>query len=163
MLFEPIIQRIERTVDSGVSRISGKIIVWIPLLVAVGFATAAASSYAIDRFGPQIGNLALAGAFFVVFLFCLMFVRSKHSQEEAVEVAVEEQAPTPQLEAHPIMALLEQANLGGLEQEVINSLKSMAPDAARAVINQIPRNLHLLAGATIGLFVASRVAKMIER
>lgn len=154
MLVEQIVQRIERIIDAVTDRIYGNLIIWTPLVVAAVFVTAAASAFANERLGPELGPLALAGAFFVIFLLALLFRSSR---------AAEEPAPQQSTETNPFASFLEPSNLLSIEKEVFNSVKSAAPRLAKELLRQAPKNLHLLAGATIGLIVASKIAKRIDR
>jgi hypothetical protein len=157
MLVEQVVQRIERTIDAVLSRISGSLIIWTPLLFAAVFATAAASAFANERLGPELGNLAVAGGFFLIFLICFFVLR------ERSEFVEKEPPPDAIPESNSFAALLDPSILSAAERDVLNYVKSIAPSAVKGLLQQAPKNLHLLAGATIGLIVASRVAKMIER
>ena len=70
-MFEPVIKRAENAVSATITRVSGNAMAAVPLLLAFGFATAAAAWWAIDAYGPLIGNLVIAGAFLVIALFVI--------------------------------------------------------------------------------------------
>jgi predicted permease len=77
MFVEPILKRLEHKIQSTVSHASGAAIALVPLLVGVGFGTAAADSYLQERFSPPEAYLILCGAYLVVALVIYMVARAR--------------------------------------------------------------------------------------
>jgi hypothetical protein len=59
-MFEPMIKRAENAVAAVVTRFSGNAMAAVPLLIAFGFAMAAATYWANETWGPLWGNLVIA-------------------------------------------------------------------------------------------------------
>jgi len=59
MFFEPIVKVLEAKVQSAVSHLSGAAMALAPLVVAIGFGTAAADSWLKDAYGERSAYLIL--------------------------------------------------------------------------------------------------------
>ncbi len=81
MFVEPILKRLEHKIRSTVSHASGTAIALVPLLVAVGFGTAAADSYLRERFSSPVAYLILCGAYLVVALVIYLVARARANAE----------------------------------------------------------------------------------
>jgi len=159
MFVEPIVKRVENAMDATVARVSGSALALIPLLAAAGFATAAAAIYANERLGPERGNLLLAGVFLVVSLVTFGVVRRREARMKA-RARAELAAMTP---VNSVEALLDGMNLSNLPQALMDAAKTAAPDIGKAALKELPRNLHLLVGAGVGLFLASRIVDALDK
>ncbi|WP_363350026.1 hypothetical protein [Methylocystis echinoides] len=129
----------------------------VPLLIAFGFATAAAAYWATESLGPLLGNLAVAGAFVLISLLVYALARRREAQQQAR--ASEELAALT--EASPFAAISRAIQSSNATQALFDLAKSAAPvaakNAARVALREAPRNLPLLLGAGVGLMVASRL------
>ncbi|QGM96604.1 hypothetical protein [Methylocystis parvus] len=156
-MFEPILKRVENALGATVTRVSGNAMAAIPLLVAFGFALAAATYWANDELGPLYGNLAIAGAFLVVALIAFTYARRREAVQQA-RASAELAALT---EASPMTAISRALQSSNVSQALYDLAKNAAPgaakSAARAAIREAPRNLPLLIGAGLGLMAASRL------
>ena len=156
-MFEPIIKRAENAVGATITRVSGNAMAVVPLLVAFGFATAAATYWANETLGPLVGNLAIAGVFLALSVFVFAYARNRQAKQEAR--ASEELAALT--ESSPLGALSSAFQSSNVMQTLFELAKSAAPvaakNAARVALRQAPRNLPLLVGAGVGLMVASRL------
>jgi hypothetical protein len=60
MFFERVLKFVEAKVQSAVSRVSGAAMALAPLVVAIGFGTAAADSCLKDAYGERVAYLGSA-------------------------------------------------------------------------------------------------------
>ncbi|PPD43463.1 MAG: hypothetical protein CTY15_09820 [Methylocystis sp.] len=156
-MFEPMIKRAETAVSTTITRVSGNAIAAALLLIALGFATAAAAYWANESLGPLVGNLAIAGVFLAISVFAFAYARNREAKRQAQ--ASEELAA---LRSESPFALLSNAfQSPNVMQTLFDMARSMAPGAAKnvagAALRAAPRNLPLLLGAGLGLMVASRL------
>lgn len=156
-MFEPFIKRAENAVGATITRVSGNAMAAVPLVLAFGFATAAAAWWAIDSFGPLVGNLVIAGAFLVIAAFVYAYARRREAQQQA-RASAELAALT---DASPFNAISRAIQSSNASQALLDLAKSAAPaaakNAARVALREAPRNLPLLLGAGVGLMVAQRL------
>lgn len=158
MLIEPMVQRLELSVDSALSRVTGNILAGLPLLIGLGFATIAGDYYAVYWLGPVVGNLVVAGVFIVLSAVIYVIQRRRSErmarQTEARIAAIEEPSP--------INAFLDATQLPQLQQILVDGAKTAFPQLAQAALRQAPKNLPLLIGAGVGLFVAQRIVEAVS-
>jgi hypothetical protein len=154
-----IIEQVANALETILKRAQGGIAVLLPLLVAMGFATASASAFVNGRYGPEQGNLIIAGGFAVISLLAYAIARRGNARSSLTREATE---PAKLVRQTPLAALMDATSLESVEAELVKTLTAAAPDAARQVLQQAPKNLHLILGASIGLFIASRLAKSIR-
>jgi len=156
-MFEPIIKRAENAVGATITRVSGNAMAAVPLLIAFGFALAAATYWADAELGPLWGNLALAGAFLVIAILVFAYARRREATQQA-RASAELAALT---EASPMIAITRAFQSSNVSQALLDLAKTSAPmaarNAARVAIREAPRNLPLLIGAGLGLMAASRL------
>lgn len=156
-MFEPMIKRAENAVGATLTRVSGTALAAAPLLIAFGFATAAAAYWANEALGPFVGNLVIAGVFLAISLFAFAYVRNREAKQQAR--ASEELAALT--EASPFTAISRAIQSSNVSQALFDMARSAAPTAAKnaavAMLRAAPRNLPLLVGAGVGLMVASRL------
>jgi hypothetical protein len=152
-----MIKRAENAVGATITRLSGNAMAAVPLLLAFGFATAAAAWWAIDAFGPLFGNLVVAGAFLVIAVFVFAYARRREAQQQA-RASVELAQLT---EASPFVVFQRAIASSNASQALFDLAKNAAPtaarNAARVALREAPRNLPLLLGAGVGLMVAQRL------
>ncbi|WP_457798978.1 hypothetical protein [Methylocystis sp. S23] len=156
-MFEPIIKRAENAVGATIVRMSGNAMAAVPLVIAFGFALAAATYWANEELGPLWGNLAIAGVFLVLSAFVFAYARRREAVQQA-RASAELAALT---EASPMTAISRALQSSNVSQALLDLAKTAAPsaakNAARAAIREAPRNLPLLIGAGLGLMAASRL------
>lgn len=161
-MFEPVIKRAENAVGATITRVSGNAMAAVPLLLAFGFATAAAAYWAIDAYGPLMGNLAIAGAFLVIAALVFAYARRREADQRA-RASAELARLT---EASPFLAISRAIQSSNASQALFDIAKSAAPaaakNAARVALREAPRNLPLLLGAGLGLMVASRLVNALS-
>ena len=159
MFVEPILKRLENKIQSTVGHVSGAAIALVPLLVAVGFGTAAADSYLQQRFSSPETYLILCGAYVIVALVIYMVVRAR--EQRSAQIAEAELAEMPIV--NPVTAAMDQLRLPNIQQTLMDFAGRSGPVAAKAVMDQTSKNLHLLIGAGAGIYVASRIVDALNR
>lgn len=153
MLIEPVFQRLELTLDTTLRRLSGNALALLPLLIAAGFATTAGAVWAAAMFGPVIGFLIVAGVLAILsaVIYAVQLERRRRLErvEQARLAAIDER--------NPVEAFMEATRLGQLPQMLMDGARAAAPEVAKSVLREAPKNLPLLIGAGIGLIVAQRI------
>lgn len=156
-MFEPVIKRAENAVGAAILRVSGNALAAIPLLIAFGFALAAATYWANEEFGPLYGDLAIAGVFLILGLLVFAYARRREAMQQA-RASAELAALT---DASPINAISRALQSSNVSLAMMDMARNAAPMAARKMarvaIREAPRNLPLLLGAGLGLMAASRL------
>ncbi|MFY9657292.1 MAG: hypothetical protein WAK01_12025 [Methylocystis sp.] len=152
MLFEPIMKLLEARAQSAVSHVSTTAMALVPLLVAVGFATAAADSWLREAYGERIAFLILAATYLVIALLIYGAAREREHRKarEAAEIA-------ETTIVSPMRELTSHFNLAGVEETLLSLVGRTGAPAAKVVAEQAARNVHLLLGAGLGIYFASRI------
>jgi hypothetical protein len=91
-VFQEIVNRAQRSVDSLVSKYVTRMIVAIPFLIAVGFATAAATTKLANAYGTEIAYLTLAAGFAIVGLLAAASIAVAKEGNPSDQAASEESA-----------------------------------------------------------------------
>lgn len=154
MMLDPIFQWVDESIANATRGASRLAIVATLALLALGFATAAAHAYAMRTWGEIAGNLVLAGAF--LFAALIVYLATKDS------VAPETQARAAELEQSSFSQLPFVDQLFKPDGNLMRSIGSMAPVAAKAVAERVAPNLHLIIGAAVGLMIASKISEKLD-
>ncbi|MEF3366420.1 hypothetical protein V3H18_07725 [Methylocystis sp. 9N] len=158
MIIEPLFERIELKFDEMALRLSGNMLVVIPLIIAAGFATAGAAITLVDLYGPARGYLILAAGFAVLGLFMFLLQRRR-----LVRVENERVARLAAIAAEdPVNKFLARAQHFDLPTLLADGAKSTAPLVAKFLMREGPKNLGLAVGAGIGLYVAQKIVDMMS-
>jgi len=152
MFVEPILKLLEARLRVSVSHVSGAALALAPLAVGIGFGTAAADSWLKVAYGERAAYLMLGGAYLVIAAVVYAAVRARERKQEKL---AEELAETPML--HPIREVANHLNLAGVEGTLLGLAGRTGAPAMRAVTEQAAKNAHLLIGAGIGIYLASRI------
>lgn len=150
-MFAALFKRAEQSVDSAIGDLGNRIVITIPFLVALGFAAASLTLYVNRIYGPELGNLIVAGAFCVLGLIVALVVKIRRQQANASEAtSTNEAAPAE-----------EQAATTGTQsifddEAVMTVVSSAAPIIIPAMVRTGLKNWPILLAAAAGLYVASR-------
>ena len=82
-------------------------------------------------------------------------------ERRAEKIADAELARIPVV--NPVQAAMEQFHLQGIPETLLGYAGKSGTAVAKAVVDQAPKNIHLLIGAGVGLFVASRIVDALNR
>jgi hypothetical protein len=152
MFFEPILKLLEAKVQSAVSHVSGAAMALAPLVVAIGFGTAAADSWLKEAYGERVAYLILGAAY--LFLALAIYAAARVRERRNAR-AVAQLAETSII--NPVREATNQLRLGGIEETLLALAGRTGAPAARVVAEQAAKNLHLLVGAGVGIYIASRL------
>jgi len=152
MIFEPILKLLEAKVQSAVSHVSGAAMALAPLVVAIGFGTAAANSWLRDAYGERAAYLILGAAYLLVALVIYAVGRARDRRNAKI---AEELAETTIV--NPVREVTNRFSMAGIEDALLTLAGRTGAPAARVVAEQAAKNFHLLLGAGIGIYFASRL------
>lgn len=147
-MFKALLGRLEETAENAVSRILARALVFVPFLIAAGFATAAATTKLTELYGDVAGYGLVALAFLLIGLLAAIpygFAAKPNPQaaSEPAPVATatggEVKPPAKGLLANSELVMAAAASLG----------QGFIPTLARALV----RNLPLLAAMALIVFV----------
>jgi hypothetical protein len=148
-MFDGLIRAAHSVIDDAIAELVGHIAVVIAFLIALAFATAAASTRLTLQFGSETADLILAGCYAVLGLLIagVLILRSGHSAEEFESTAETEAQETV-------------ADGGTVSSEdrklLLTALTSLAPVALPKLVSLAARSLPLIAAAVILIFLISQ-------
>ncbi|WP_246657223.1 phage holin family protein [Methylocystis sp. B8] len=157
MFLDPIFRRVDETIENATRGASRFAIVVILALFALGFATAAAHAYATEIWGEIAGNLVIAGVF--IFLAIIVYFATASRRTGPDETRTE----AAEFEAQGLSAMALADQFLKSNSDMVKSIGSLAPVAAKAVAERVGPNLHLIIGAALGLMIASKLAEKLDR
>lgn len=103
--------------------------------------------------------LILCGAYLVVALVIYLVARARERRSD--EIAEAELARMRI--ASPVKEAMDQLRLTDISRALLALAGSSGPAAAKVVMDQTTKNLHLLIGAGAGIYVASRIVDALNR
>lgn len=157
MFVEPILKRVEAKLQSAVVHASGTALALIPLVVAIGFGTAAANSWLRQSYGERAALLIVGAAY--LFVAIVIYAVGRARERRNARIVEAELAETPIV--NPVREAMGQ--LPGIEETLLSFLGKTSAPAAKAVAEQAAKNVHLLIGAGIGIYLASRLVDALNR
>lgn len=141
-MFQAVIQRAQRAVDSTLAKLLTRAAVAVPLLIAAGFGTAALTVTLTEAYGPALSYTMMAGLFVVLGGITAAVVSANGAPKEEVE----EPAPSVVDDVAEVAAPL-------LDRETLVALLTTAgPVALPGLLRLAARNLPLLVMAVIVAF-----------
>lgn len=156
MIFGSLFRRAETAVENILDQALARVMVAVPLLVAAGFATAAASGYVNARYGSETGNLIMAGAFVLLGLLVAAYVATWSSAQSAAEAEASASVSASTGEQAETLGTGQQA-MSESERELFNAmLASAAPIALPGLVRVLLRNIPLLLALVVAAYVFSR-------
>lgn len=150
-----LFRKAQATVDNAIAQLVWGMLIAVPLLVALGFATAASSSYLHRLYEPEIADLIVAGTYAAIAaVMGLIYLVRKPAQSapdatnepEAAEAAVDTGEP-------PLRSF------SAAEREMLlTGLMTAAPLAIRPLIGALFRNLPIILAIAVAGFILTRTA-----
>jgi hypothetical protein len=122
----------------------------IPFLVALGFATAAATLYVNRAFGTEAGYLIMTGAFLIIGAVGAAIAASRNNAS-----ALASDRPADASSSQSTSARADE-QAGPDREMLMAALASIGPVAAPALVRLIIRNLPLVAAIAAAGFVLTR-------
>ncbi len=94
-MFAKLFRRAEASVDNAIGDLGNRVVVAVPFLIAIGFAAASLSLTLNKTYGPEVGNLLVAGVFGALGLIAaLIFKMRNNSKAKAADPAADEMPKT---------------------------------------------------------------------
>lgn len=151
MLFKWFFKRAERSFDSAVDRLLGRLAVAVLLLIAGGFATTALSIKLIEMYGTIAACTIMAVVFATISLIAMAVNGRAHASSAETDLGTDTGEHADQ-----------QGDNGSpaLPPEVMSILASVAPAAAPGIARSVARNLPLILMLALIGFVISRFAEI---
>jgi Na+-transporting methylmalonyl-CoA/oxaloacetate decarboxylase gamma subunit len=150
-MFQGLFQRAETTIDGIVARYMARALSAVPLVIACGFATAAATAKLVELYGAAIGCAIMAAVFAVLTLLTMAVVSSGQKAESANAASAEESGEEP--------AKISSEFEGLFSPEIRALLGSTAPMALPVVGRAVMRNLPVLIFIALIIYVFSRFVR----
>lgn len=154
-MFQSMFRRAETAIDSIVAKYTARVMVAVPLVVALGFVTAAVTVKFVELYGQAAGLSIMAGIFVVLTLLTMAVVGagalgdSSPASEEGQTRGKAEQREQIASEAE-----------GLLTPELRAVLSAAAPVAVPAVTRVATKNLHLIVLVAVIIYVFSRYGQL---
>ena len=146
-MFARLFRRAEATVDNAIGDLFNRLIVAVLFLIALGFATASLAITLNNAYGPESGNLLVAGIFCVLGIIAALILRSRtSSKESAADETLKTEAES---EVGPAGSIFD-------DETVMAVVSSAAPVIVPAMIRTGLKNWPLLLSIAAGLYVMSR-------
>lgn len=156
MIFGSLFRRAENAVGNILDQALARVLVALPLLVAAGFATAAASGYLSARYGRETSNLIMAAGFGALALLIAGYVATWPAVQAGQSESATETAAAGDASASGESAA-QAETMSPSERELLNSvLASAAPLALPAILRLLLRNLPLLLAVLVAGYMLSR-------
>lgn len=148
-----VFRKAQATVDNAMAKLVWTMLMVVPLIVAVGFGTAAASAYLHRIYEPEIADLIVAGAYgAVAIVMAIAYALRTPETAQSEEAKAQEEVGASANTTHSSM-------LGEAERDMIMAaLTTAAPFALPRLVSVAFRNLPVLAVLGIVAFILSRGA-----
>ncbi len=156
-MFQGLLKRAERSIDSAVTKVIDRALVAAPLIVAGGFATAALTVWLVEHYGHVLAYALMAGAFALIGLITMAVLgtgTAPRASSESAAPEADETAGASDEDASSDMDLF-----AFLTPEVRAILTSAAPVAVPGIARGVTKNLPLILLVTLIGFVVSRFAQ----
>jgi len=141
-MFQAVVQRAQRAVDSTLAKLMTRAAVAVPLLIAAGFGTAALTVTLTEAYGPALSYTMMAGLFVVLGGITATIVSANGVLKEQVE----EPAPSVAEDVAEVAAPLLDRNT------LVALLTTAGPVALPGLLRLAARNFPLLVAAAIVAF-----------
>ena len=150
-MFGFIVRRAQATVDNALGQLAYGLLVAVPLLVALGFATAALSLRLERMYGAEASHLIVAGLFAAAALVgWLVFTLRTTAPAPGID------APSVDSETSAAAADTKDAPFAGFTPADRELLMTAAPVALPSLLRAVLRNLPLLLFVLAAAFVLTR-------
>jgi hypothetical protein len=148
-MFARLFQRAEATVDNAIGDLFNRLIIAVFFLIALAFATASLAITLNNAYGPELGNLLVAGIFCVLGIIAALILRPRTSSKAIESAADETLKAEAENEISPAGSIFD-------DETVMAVVSSAAPVIVPAMIRTGLKNWPLLLSIAAGLYVMSR-------
>lgn len=153
-MFGSLFRKAQATVDNAIDQFVNRAAIAVPLLVAGGFATAAASIRLHREFDAETANMILAAGFIAIALLTALLVQPRATDSAADEGVVPsatsgDPSPGGSREGGEIASDVDRELL-------MAALSTAGPMALPGLMRIVSRNLPLIAAVAAAAFVITR-------
>lgn len=152
-MFGSLFRQAQETVDSAIYGLVNRLMIALPLLVALGFTTAAIAVWLYREFDGITANLILAAGFAAIGLIAAMVLNSNQQQS-----ATSDDSSTA---SNDTTTAGDQASTAGAKVDselLMSTLRSAAPIAVPPMLRGAARNWQLILALAIGAVVVAQTA-----
>jgi hypothetical protein len=142
-MFQAVVQRAQRAVDSTLAKLMTRAAVAVPLVIAAGFGTAALTVTLTDAYGPALSYTIMAGLFVALGGITAAVMSSANGST---------QEPEPEEEPSVVENVAEVAAPLLDRETLVAVLTTAGPVALPGLLRVAARNLPLLVAAVIVAF-----------
>jgi hypothetical protein len=146
-VFAGLFERAEASVDNAIGDVGNRVLIAIPFIAAAGFLAASLWSVATRAYGPEIGNLVVAGGFVLLGCLIALIVKQRSRTPEPI-IEPEPTAGTEEAKG-PTRSIFEDENVMGI-------VSAAAPVLLPALLRTATKNWPLVLAAAAGFYVFSR-------
>jgi hypothetical protein len=154
-MFQGLLKRAERSIDSAVTKVVDRALMAAPFVVAGGFATAALTVWLVEHYGQVTAYTLMAGAFALIGLITMAVLGMGNAAQASSESAASEPEQTANA-SDDADAASDMDLTALLTPEVRAILASAAPAAVPGIARGVTRNLPLILLLAVVGFVISR-------
>lgn len=151
-----LFRKAQATVDNAIAQLVWSLLIAVPLLVALGYATAAISTYLHRLYEPEIADLIVAGSYAAVaaVMGIIYAVRRPNVMPtDGAEAESEATAESTTADEAPFRSM------SAAEREMLmTGLMTAAPIAIRPVLGALFRNLPIVLAIAVAGFILTRTA-----
>ena len=151
-----LFRKAQATVDNAIAQLVWGLLIAVPLLVALGFATAASSTYLHRFYEPEIADLIVAGTYaaFAAVMGLIYLVRKPAPTINADATSEPETAEAAADAGEPPLRSFSAAE----REMLLTGLMTAAPMAIRPLIGALFRNLPIVLAIAVAAFILTRTA-----
>lgn len=147
-MFANLFHRAEATMDNAIGDLGNRVVIAIPFLVALGFASASLALALYRSYGAETGNLIVAGAFVLLGVIVALVVQARTRARMEAAAAEPPPADHPEDKAAP-PSIFD-------DETLMAVVASAAPIVLPAVLRTGMKNWPLVLAAAAGLYVFSQ-------
>ncbi len=152
-MFANLFNRAEAPMDNAIGDLGNRVVIAIPFLVALGFASASLALALYRSYGAETGNLIVAGAFVLLGIIVTLIVQQRtraRVEAAAAAAAAAEASPTDHAEGKAAPTSIFD------DETLMAVVASAAPIVLPAVLRTGMKNWPLVLAAAAGLYVFSQ-------
>ncbi len=155
-MLNALFHRAQATVDNAIGQAVNRALIVLPFLIAIGFATAAVTTWLTREYGAELGFLIVAGGFAAIGLLLAAF-----NMGRGAPITGQTADTTASSQPETVSASKEATQLPDADRELMTAaLTTAAPVALPALITVLMRNLPIVAALAALLYILSRPANL---
>ncbi len=152
-----LFRKAQATVDNAIAQLVWGLLIAVPLLIALGYATAAVSTYLHRLYEPEIADLIVSGTYAAIAsVMGLIYVVRNPATPSATDDTTDEAVTADATSAEDEAPL---RSLSAAEREMLlTGVMTAAPMAIRPLLGALFRNLPIVLALAVAGFILTRAA-----